>query len=377
MLDVSLLKKTPEEIEEKLKGRDPKIDLSKIIELINKQKEFVSQSNKEMISVLEEEIIARVSELPAIPHDSVPISQNKEDYKIISGFKHKSQVWHNMNHVDICKKLDMIDFEKASLLSGPRFVIYKGDGARLERALINFMLDKADKAGYTLISPPFPAVRERSLFTAGVLPKFEDQVYKFKNLPYYLMPTAEILLCSIHMDTIFLDSELPRYYASYTSCFRREAGAAGKEERGLLRIHQFNKVELVKITKPEDSYKELELLIKHAGSILEDLGLHYIVSLLPTSDIAYQATKAYDLMVWLPGQNKYYEVSTCSNCEDYQARRGNIRFKEESGDISYVHTLNGSGLATSRLFAAIIETYYQEDGSITIPEVLIPYLNNH
>jgi seryl-tRNA synthetase len=260
-------------------------------------------------------------------------------------------------------------------MSGSKFAMYVGVGAQLERALITYMQNTASKMGYTLVNPCLPWASSESLFTSGVLPKFEEQVYRVVGTDLFLVPTAEVIMASLHNGDILDEEQLPLKYAAYTPCFRREAGAARASEPGLIRIHQFNKVELFKFTDRERSYDELEALVEDAERVLRGLDLHYRVVLLPSCDLAYQATKAYDLQVWLPSLQEYYEVSTCSNCEDYQARRGNARYRSKhSGKLEYLYTLNGSGLATSRLFAAILENNLQKDGSVGIPKVLQPLM---
>ncbi|HEY5596381.1 MAG TPA: serine--tRNA ligase, partial [Candidatus Bipolaricaulota bacterium] len=254
------------------------------------------------------------------------------------------------------------------------FPLYKGWGARLEIGLIQFFWNFHVKTGYTHLFPPFLG-NALSMYTASQLPKFKDDVYYIEKDDLYLNPTSETLICNLHRDEILEKSQLPLKYAAYTACFRREAGAAGEEERGLIRMHQFNKVELFKFTDAQSSFEELEGIVRDAEGVLQALDLHYRLVLLPTGDMAGQSAKTYDIEMWIPSQNRYYEVSSCSNCTDYQARRGNIRYRPEPGARpQFVHTLNGSGLASSRLFAAIVETYQRPDGSIAIPKALQPYV---
>jgi len=279
-------------------------------------------------------------------------------------------------HWDVGINLSILDFETAGKVTGSRFVFTKGLGARLERALINFMLDThIDKHGYTEVFPPFIAHR-RSLEGTGQLPKFNDGLFKLEDTEFYMIPTSEVTVTNMYREMILDGDVLPINHAAYSACFRAEAGSAGRDTRGLIRQHQFNKVEMVKFTRPEDSYAELENLVINAEEILKQLGLPYRVSLLCAGDMGFCAAKAYDLEVWLPSYNKYVEISSCSNFEDFQARRAGIRFKDSTGaKPQFVHTLNGSGLATGRTLAAILENFQQADGSVKIPPVLVPYMN--
>ncbi|MBF0517254.1 MAG: serine--tRNA ligase, partial [Nitrospirae bacterium] len=279
-----------------------------------------------------------------------------------------------LNHWDIAKSLDIIDFDRAAKISGARFAIMKGYGARLERALMNFMLDHNGQRGYKEIFPPILVNRE-SMTGTGQLPKFAEELFRTADPEFYLVPTAEVPVTNIHAGEILKEDALPIYYTAYTPCFRREAGSYGKDTRGLIRQHQFNKVELVKFVKPENSYDELELLTADAADILRQLGLPYKVVLLSTGDMGFSAAKTYDIEVWLPGQSRYREISSCSNFEDFQARRAKIRFKRsDKKGTEFVHTLNGSGLAIGRTVAAIIENFQQKDGTIVIPEALRSYM---
>jgi seryl-tRNA synthetase len=270
--------------------------------------------------------------------------------------------------------LDIIDFERASKIAGARFSLTKGAGAQLERALMNFMLDLNTAKGYTEVFPPIIVNRDTMTGT-GQLPKFEMDLFRIADPEFYLIPTAEVPVTNIHRDEILKEKDLPLFYTAYTPCFRREAGSYGKDTRGLIRQHQFNKVELVKFVKPEDSYNELEKLTNDAEEILQKLNLPYRTVVLCTGDLGFSAAKTYDLEVWLPGQQKYREISSCSNFTDFQARRANIRFKREGKKgTEYVHTINGSGLAIGRTLVAILENYQQGDGSVVIPESLRPYM---
>jgi seryl-tRNA synthetase len=277
-------------------------------------------------------------------------------------------------HWDIGEQLGILDFARAAKISGSGFILYKGAGARLERALINFLLDLHTREhGYTEVFPPF-LVNRAAMVGTGQLPKFEEDMYRLRDEDMYLAPTAEVPVANIHREEILREDQLPIYYCAYTPCFRREAGAAGKQTRGMIRVHQFDKVELIKFVKPESSYDELEKLVANAERVLQVLGLHYRVVLLCTGDMGFASAKTYDIEVWAPGQNAYLEVSSCSNCEDFQARRANIRFKGADGKNRFVHILNGSGTALARLYVALLETCQQADGSVKIPEVLVPYM---
>jgi seryl-tRNA synthetase len=278
-----------------------------------------------------------------------------------------------LDHVALGEKLKILDLERAAKISGSGFVCFTGAGAKLERALINFMLDLHTREhGYLEISPPF-LVRRDCMVGTGQLPKLEEDMYGLENGELFLVPTAEVPVTNLHREEILAIVDLPKKFVAYTPCFRREAGSAGRETRGIIRVHQFDKVELVKITMPEKSYDELEKLTTDAERILQLLGLHYRVIELCTGDLGFGAAKTYDIEVWSPGQEAYLEVSSCSNFEDFQARRMNLRFKEVEGKNRFPHTLNGSGLALPRLFAALIETGQQQDGSIRLPEILLPY----
>jgi seryl-tRNA synthetase len=281
------------------------------------------------------------------------------------------------NHWDLGEDLGILDFGRAAKIAGARFVLYKGMGALLERALANFMMDLHTRQhGYEEVLPPFLAHR-RSFLGTGNLPKFEEDLFHIADSDYYLVPTAEVPVTNIHRDEILLEGELPIRYVAYTPCFRREAGSHGQDTRGLIRLHQFNKVELVKFVEPESSYEELESLTRDAEEVLQQLGIHYRVVALCTGDMGFSAAKTYDIEVWLPGQGLYREISSCSNFEDFQARRAAIRYRPGGrGKARFVHTLNGSGLAVGRTVVAILENYQQADGSIQIPEVLRPYMND-
>ena len=314
--------------------------------------------------------------LPNIPHSSVPVGKNESQNPVIKTVGKPPQFTFDPKpHWDIGTELGILDFERAAKIAGARFPLYFGAGARLERALINFMLDKHTQLhGYTETLPPFIVNRQAMMHT-GQLPKFEADLFKLAGLDYYLIPTAEVPVTNIHQDEILKEEQLPIYYTAYTPCFRSEAGSYGKDTRGLIRQHQFNKVELVKFTTPETSYQELELLLGDAQSILDELKLPYQVVELCTGDLGFAAAKTYDVEVWMPAQGVYREISSCSNFENFQARRGNIRFRRKGKKgTELVHTLNGSGLAVGRCVAAILENYQQADGAVLIPAALQTYM---
>tara|TARA_Y100001970_G_scaffold140731_1_gene173305 strand:+ start:2207 stop:3472 length:1266 start_codon:yes stop_codon:yes gene_type:complete len=321
-----------------------------------------------------EEFRNMLLQIPNLPHDSVPIGKNSDQNVIYKDCSSKKEFsFDPKSHVELVKNLDLIDFEAGAKISGSGFPLYKGNGALLERALINFMLDyNLKNYNYTEIFPPF-LVRPDSATTTGQLPKFNEDMYYIEKDDLYLIPTAEVPLTNIHKDEILNLEDLPKYYLAYSGCFRREAGSYGKDTRGLLRVHQFNKVELVKFVHPNDSYAELDTLTEQASKILDMLELDYRIIELCSGDLSFAASKCYDLEVWAPGEKQWLEVSSCSNFEDFQARRGNIKFRDKDNKTNYVHTLNGSGLATPRVLAALIETHQKEDGSISIPSSLQPY----
>ena len=324
--------------------------------------------------VKSEELRNMLLQIPNIPHDSVPVGKNSDENVIYKDCVSKKEFsFDPKSHIDLVKDLDMIDFEAGAKIAGTGFPLYKGKGALLERSLINFMIDyNLTNYNYTEIFPPF-LVKPDSATTTGQLPKFDEDMYYVEKDDLYLIPTAEVPLTNIHKDEILNLEDLPKYYLAYSACFRREAGSYGKDTRGLLRVHQFNKVELVKFVHPNDSYTELETLTEQASKILDLLELDYRVVELCSGDLSFAASKCYDLEVWAPGEKKWLEVSSCSNFENFQARRGNIRFRDEDNKTNHVHTLNGSGLATPRVLAALIETHQKEDGSIRIPSSLQPY----
>ncbi len=326
------------------------------------------------------DIEARIQSLmavtPNIPFDFVHVGEDEKDNTEVKKFSTpRVFAFAPKPHWDLATALDIIDFERAAKITGARFALYKGAGARLERALANFMLDlHTTQHGYKEILPPY-MVNANSMYGTGQLPKFEEDLFKLKDLPYYLIPTAEVPVTNIHNNEILSLDQLPIKYTAYTPCFRAEAGAAGRDTRGIIRQHQFNKVELVKFTTPESSLDELKSLLGNAEKVLQLLELPYRVIELCTGDMGFSSAITYDIEVWLPSYNAYKEISSCSCFGDFQARRANIRFKRDAkGKSEFVHTLNGSGLAIGRTVAAIIENYQNQDGSITIPKVLIPYM---
>ncbi len=331
----------------------------------------------EQLSVCDEKLRSIQLTIPNVPHTSVPVgadaSANAEIRLVGERPKFSAEP---KAHWELGPQLGILDFDRASKIAGARFALYLGLGARLERALINFMLDVHTREhGYQEVLPPF-MVNSASLQGTGQLPKFAGDLFKIDGADYWLIPTAEVPVTNIYAGEILEGEQLPIHMTAYTPCFRSEAGSYGKDTRGLIRQHQFNKVELVKLTRPESSYQELESLTRHAGEILERLGLHYRVVTLCTGDLGFSSAKTYDLEVWLPGQNAYREISSCSNFEDFQARRANIRFRPNpKSKVEFVHTLNGSGLAVGRTWVAIVENYQQADGSVVIPAVLRPYMD--
>src|SRR5436189_1410232 len=321
----------------------------------------------------EEEQNNLLLQIANVPHESVPLGKDPSANKVVRSWGEKPRLTEPADHVALGANLKLFDLERAAKLSGSGFICFTGAGAKLERALINFMVDlHAREHGYIEISPPF-LVRRDCMIGTSQLPKFEADMYGLEENQLFLAPTAEVQLTNLHREEILSVTDLPKKFVAYTSCFRREAGAAGRETRGIIRVHEFDKVELVKITTPEKSYQELESLTINAERVLQLLGLHYRVVELCTGDLGFGSAKTYDLEVWSPGQDAYLEVSSCSNFEDFQARRMQLRFKDRDGKNRFCHTLNGSGVALPRLFAALVENYQQPDGSVRIPEKLQPY----
>ncbi len=417
MIDIELIRKNPQYVKERLRLRDEELPslIDELLGLDAKRRELITEINKlrqerntlskeigklkregkdtseiqqrvkllkERLEKLEEElreVEERFKEIllwiPNLPHESVPVGKDESDNVEVRRWGEPREFsFEPKPHWEIGERLGILDFERGARLSGSRFTVIKGWGARLERALINFMLDLHSKKGYREVCPPH-LVRPEVLIGTGQLPKFEEDLYKCERDNLYLIPTAEVPLTNLFRGEILKEEDLPIYLTAYTPCYRREAGAYGKDIRGIIRQHQFDKVELVKIVHPDTSYEELEKLTRDAEEVLKLLGLPYRVVELCTGDLGFSAAKTYDIEVWFPSQNRYREISSCSNCEDFQARRMNTRFKDpETGRNRFVHTLNGSGLAVGRTLAAILENYQQEDGSVVIPEVLRDYV---
>jgi len=359
----------------KLKKSKP--DSPELEKLISEMRQLGDEINdlESKLRIIEDKIQSFFLYIPNLPHNTVPVGKDETENVEIRRWGVPPEFdFEPLNHWDIGEILGIIDFERAGKIAGSRFAVMKGVGARLERALINFMLDLHISKGYIEVFPPLLVNRD-SMIGTGQLPKFEEDLFKTEEPEYYLIPTAEVPVTNLHKNEILSEDDLPIYYVSYTPCFRKEAGSHGKDVRGLIRQHQFNKVELVKFVKPEDSYEELESLTKDAEEVLQRLGLHYRVIVLCTGDLGFSSAKTYDIEVWLPGQKRYREISSCSNFEDFQARRANIRFrKREKRGTEFVHTLNGSGLAIGRTVVAILENYQQRDGSVIVPEALRPYM---
>ena len=416
MLDIRLIREKPDFVKERLAtrggGDQPKIDEVLAVDLERRKMETALQqcnadrkrlskeiggarSRGEEAAELEErvrrigdeiaELVRQTAEaeerqrdlllnIPNLPHANTPVGTTAAENPIVRSWGEKPQFAHLvLDHVALGAKLNLFDAERATKLSGSGFICFTGAGARLERALIQFMLDLHTREhGYLEVSPPF-LVRRDCMIGTTQLPKFEEDMYGLEEGALFLAPTAEVPVTNLHREELLAASDLPKKYAAYTPCFRREAGSAGRETRGIIRVHQFDKVELVKITTPENSAAEHETLTADAERVLQSLGLHYRVIELCTGDLGFGSARTYDLEVWSPGQDAYLEVSSCSNFEDFQARRMNLRFKDAAGKNRFCHTLNGSGTALPRLFAALIEAQQQPDGSIRIPEKLQPY----
>ena len=417
MLDIKLIREKPDFVRQRLatRGRGDEARIAEITGLDEHRRKLVSEGDNlkaqrntvskeigalkskgqdasaqmtamkqvgERITSLDAEVAAVDTKLqgillmiPNLPNESVAVGKEAADNPEVKRWGEAPKlVFQPKPHWDIGEKLGILDFARAAKISGSGFILYKGAGARLERALINFLLDlHTSEHGYTEVFPPF-LINRNAMIGTGQLPKFEEDMYRLRDEEMYLAPTAEVPVANIHRDEILREEQLPIYYCAYTPCFRREAGAAGKQTRGMIRVHQFDKVEMIKFVKPENSYEELEKMLANAERVLQLLGLHYRVVLLCTGDMGFASAKTYDIEVWAPGQNAYLEVSSCSNCEDFQARRANIKFKGADGKNRLVHILNGSGTALARLYVALLETYQQADGSVKIPEPLVPYM---
>ena len=418
MLDLKIIRENPEAVKTRLKRRggefkeldellkpeeDRRLALQESESLKNKKKKLsagvgqlkqigedatqlmeevkvINTSIKKLddkIQALEQQVQEKLLGIPNTPEDSIPDGADESANKMVRDWGTKPELSFKLkNHVEIGEQLGLIDLKRAAKIAGARFAVYKGQGAGLIRALINFMIDvQTRENGYEELYPPF-LVNKESMQATGQLPKFEEELFATRDDPLYLIPTAEVPVTNFHRDEILEEESLPICYAAYTPCFRREAGSYGKDTQGLIRQHQFDKVELVKFSRPEDSAAELEALVENAESILKKLNLHYRVMELCAGDLGFSAAKTYDLEVWLPSQNTYREISSCSSFTDYQARRAHIRCKKRTGGKpEFVHTLNGSGLAAGRLFVALLENYQQEDGTVVVPEALRPYMH--
>lgn len=340
----------------------------------------ISEKEKELeedLKAIEKELEKALFNIPNIPHESIPVGEDASANKIVKSWgKERKSDFKPRTHLELGEYLDILDFSRAAKITGSNFPLFKGDGAKMERALINFMLDlHTTKHGYKEVSPPF-LVNRSAMTGTGQLPKMEGDMYRLKDDDLFLVPTAEVPLTNLHANEILEEEILPLYYTAYTPCFRREAGSYGKDTKGLTRVHQFDKVELVKFVKPQTSYDELEKLLANAEAVLQALGLQYRVVVLSTADLSFAASKCYDLEAYAAGINGWLEVSSCSNFEDFQARRANIKYRsKENNKAEFVHTLNGSGVALARTVIAILENYQNKDGSVTIPEALRPYMD--
>ncbi len=417
MLDIKRIRADKDQVIRALKKREGNFPIDKVIDLDEKRRKLLAQveemkarqnqASKEVpmlkkegkdtsgifaemkelgdqvkvldgqVKEIDDEIKTTLLQIPNTPNESVV--EGKDDSQNVEMRKFgdpRKFVFEPKAHWDIGTDLDILDFEAATKITGSRFTLFKGKGARLERAITQFMLDlHTEEHGYTEMGTPFMVNRD-SMIGTGQLPKFEEDMFHLPSKDYFLIPTAEVPLTNILRDEIVNEKDLPIYYTGYTPCFRQEAGSAGRDTRGLIRNHQFDKVELVKFSRPEDSYDELEALTANAEEVLKRLGLPYRVVILCSGDLGFSSAKTYDIEVWMPSYDRYVEISSCSNFEDFQARRANLRYrKEDTGKVEYLHTLNGSGLAVGRTFAAILENFQQEDGSVLIPEVLRPYMN--
>ena len=417
MLDLKFIRENTEIVKKAVKDRKMDADIDKILDFDAKRRDILKESEtlKHKKNIMSQEIGQKIAKkedvnhekseirvisqkikefdtkveeinqklshflliVPNIPHKSVPIGPDPGGNKLVKEWgKPPKFKFEPRAHVELCNLLDIVDFKRASKITGSFFILYKGLGARLERALINFMLDlHTKKHGYKEIFPPF-LVNRKSMTGTGQLPKLEVDMYRLKDDDYFLIPTAEVPVTNMHRDEVIPEEKLPIYYTAYTACFRREAGSYGKDTKGLSRVHQFDKVELVKFVKPEASYDELESLLQNAEKVVRLLELPYRISVLSTEGISFAASKCYDIELWAAGSKMNLEVSSCSNFEDFQARRSNIRYKDKSTQkLHYVHTLNGSGVATPRLFIALIENYQTKNGTVIVPKVLRPYMD--
>ncbi|MBC8587342.1 serine--tRNA ligase [Paratissierella segnis] len=416
MLDIRRIRSNPKEVVNALKKRHGNFPIDEVVELdekrrkvlvqveemkaeqnksskdiprLKKEGQDVSETFKKMkllsekikeldqeVKEIDEELKKLLLQIPNTPHSSViEGSSDTDNLEMRKWGKPREFGFEPKPHWELGVNLNILDFERASKIAGARFTLFRGLGSKLERAIINFMLElHTEDQDYTEFSTPFMVNRD-SMIGTGQLPKFEEEMFHLPSKDFFLIPTAEVPLTNLLRDEIIAEKELPIYYTAYTPCFRQEAGSAGRDTRGLIRNHQFDKVELVKFSHPDTSYAELEKLTSDAEEVLKRIGLPYRVVMLSTGDLGFSSAKTYDLEVWMPSYGRYVEISSCSNFEDFQARRANIRFRRENGKVDFLHTLNGSGLAVGRTFAAILENFQQEDGSITVPEVLKKYLN--
>lgn len=420
MLDIKFIRENPEVVKKALKDRAMKLGIDEVLELdknkrallteveelkrrrneeseeigklikqgkdagkIKDEMKTVSQKIKDLdtkVDEIDHKLSNLLLNIPNIPHNSIPVGPDKTYNKVVKEWgKPDTLNFKGKTHLELGEALGILDFSRSSKISGAGFALYKGAGARLERALINFMLDlHTKKHGYTEIFPPF-LVNRASMTGTGQLPKLEEDMYKLKDDDLFLIPTAEVPVTNMHRDEILEENQLPIYYCAYTACFRREAGSYGKDTKGLTRVHQFDKVELVKFVKPENSFDELEKLLKDAEEVLRLLEIPYRVVMLSTGDLSFSAAKCYDIEIWAAASSAWLEVSSCSCFTDFQARRANIKYKKKAENkaqkTEYVHTLNGSGVALARLVISILENYQNKDGSITIPKALVPYMD--
>ncbi|WP_159560816.1 serine--tRNA ligase [Streptococcus halichoeri] len=356
------------------KAKRDKEDASQQIAEMQKVSAKIKSIDAELVAI-DDQVTAIITTLPNLPHDSVPVGADEDDNVEVRRVGTPPTFDFDVKaHWDLGESLDILDWERGAKVTGSRFLFYKGLGARLERAIYNFMLDEHAKEGYTEVIPPY-MVNHDSMFGTGQYPKFKEDTFELADTDFVLIPTAEVPLTNYYRGEILDGKKLPIYFTAMSPSFRSEAGSAGRDTRGLIRLHQFHKVEMVKFAKPEESYDELEKMTANAENILQKLKLPYRVITLCTGDMGFSAAKTYDVEVWIPAQNTYREISSCSNCEDFQARRAQIRYRDEAdGKVRLLHTLNGSGLAVGRTVAAILENYQNEDGSVTIPEVLRPYM---
>ena len=400
MLDIKEMRRDPERVAKAVGRRGKEIDMKPFLEADEKRRQIIAKveelqaqrnaKSKEvgqlkrngenadaLMAVVDTFVTNFVASIPNMPKDDIP-DGGEDDY-------HVERTWGTPRefafepkaHWELGEALDILDFNRAAKVTGSRFVFYKGLAARLERAVIAFMIDMhTDKHGYTELIPPY-MTNSTSDFGTGQLPKFAEDMFHLENTDYYLIPTAEVPVTNYHRDEILTEKDLPVKYCAFSPCFRSEAGSAGRDTRGIIRQHQFHKVEMVKLAHPDHSWEELESLTHDAEEVLQALGLPYRVITLAAGDIGFSSAKTYDIEVWLPSYGKYREISSCSNFVDFQARRANIRFRDNDGKVRYVHTLNGSGLAVGRTVSAIMENYQNEDGSITIPEALVPYMHGY